>query len=148
MELSPPGNTSSATAYPRESKCTDVWCVVHLHEVFHAYVCYALTPPSPHPGPSRGRTCDPDAEIFGFDTLTTEEQACVREELQKTGIPEHLKEIDPEDPKFLGKKELPRVPAPSAVSLSLLPYQEEGYGWMVRQEREHHCRGGILADEM
>ena len=43
---------------------------------------------------------------------------------------------DPEDPAFLGIRELPRKAAPASVVLNLLPYQEEGFGWMVAQEEE------------
>lgn len=82
---------------------------------------------------------------------------------------------DPEDPAFLGARVLSRKAAPAAVVLKLLPYQEEGYGWMVAQEANEAgpsssssgggggggaaaaaagattrtgVRGGILADEM
>ena len=69
------------------------------------------------------------------------------EELAKTDVPSHLTAIDPEDPAFLGERDLPRVKAPASVVLNLLPYQEEGYGWMAEQE-VGPIQGGILADEM
>ena len=52
----------------------------------------------------------------------------------------------PSDPNFVKKKVLKRLPAPPNIILPLLPYQEEGHGWMLEQEKEHG--GGILADEM
>ena len=48
----------------------------------------------------------------------------------------------------MGDRVLERARAPAAVRLALLPYQEEGFGWMVKQEAEHQVQGGILADEV
>jgi hypothetical protein len=42
-----------------------------------------------------------------------------------------IKTSDPEDPAFLKVDTLPRLKAPDSIVLDLLPYQEEGYGWMV-----------------
>ena len=66
---------------------------------------------------------DCESQVFGFHDLTEEEQQLVKEELRKTDIPSHLKRVDPEDPEFLQRKVLPRVPPPRLVTLPLLPYQ-------------------------
>lgn len=83
-----------------------------------------------------------------MDGLSKSEQREVMDEIKRTDVPEHLKAIDPEDPDFLGLKDLPRVKAPDCIALDLLPYQEEGFGWMVQQEKDDTRNGGILADEM
>ena len=51
-----------------------------------------------------------------------------------------------QDPNFLKKAVLKAKAPPKSILAKLLPYQEEGYGWMLEQEKTH--RGGILADEM
>ena len=56
--------------------------------------------------------------------------------------------IDPNDPGFLKERTLPRHPPPEALTRPLLPYHEEGLGWMLKQELDEDCGGGILADEM
>ena len=68
----------------------------------------------------QGVSFDP-CEIFGFNSLSLEARNLITEELSSKEIPHHLKAIDPEDPEFLGAKELTRVRAPSTVALSLLP---------------------------
>lgn len=37
---------------------------------------------------------------------------------------------------------------PPGLNITLLPFQREGLGWLVRQEKETVYKGGILADEM
>ena len=57
--------------------------------------------------------------------------------------------IDPHDPAFLPQRALPRVAPPPNISAQLLPFQEEGLGWMLGRERlPPGGRGGVLADEM
>jgi len=60
-------------------------------------------------------------EVYGLGALSEEDRAIAVAELSSTEIPEHLKAIDPEDPAFLGAKQLERVKAPETVALSLLP---------------------------
>mmetsp|Transcript_9849 Transcript_9849/g.24246 ORF Transcript_9849/g.24246 Transcript_9849/m.24246 type:complete len:1443 (-) Transcript_9849:103-4431(-) len=90
---------------------------------------------------------DVDAEIYGIDQLKKSEAKKVKEEVVKTDVPEHLKELDPADPKFLNKKQLKPAPQPPQIKLPMLPYQREGLGWMIAQEKSS-SKGGILADEM
>lgn len=40
------------------------------------------------------------------------------------------------------------VEQPPGLNTQLLPFQKEGLGWLIRQERESVYKGGILADEM
>ena len=92
--------------------------------------------------------CVPSKHVYDFSKLDKEQQAAVVAELAEVEAPAHLKTLDPEDPTFLGERKLSRTAAPPTVALQLLPYQEEGFGWMVKQEAEHQVQGGILADEM
>ena len=69
-------------------------------------------------------------------------------EVKKKGLPSHIKKIDPNDPDFLKSRKLKRVKAAKTVTAKLLPYQEEGLGWMLSQENDTKYKGGILADEM
>jgi len=94
-----------------------------------------------------GEDVKPDKEVHGFRELLKEDQALVREELKKKGIPSHWESIDPETVVKREPGSLPRQPAPPAVVLPLLPFQEEGLAWMVRQEGTP-LKGGVLADEM
>jgi DNA repair protein RAD16 len=59
-------------------------------------------------------------------------------------------EFVPVDPDELIRKAWDRpLPAPRELLLPLLPYQQEGLGWMVHQENgSDRIHGGILADEM
>eukprot|EP00940_MAST-03C_sp_MAST-3C-sp2_P001866 g1866.t1 len=92
-----------------------------------------------------GSTCK---EVFGMNELLEEDRKLVKLELAKEGLPDHIKKIDPTDPTFLTKRVLKRVKPCKEVDAKLLPYQEEGLGWMLAQENEAKHRGGILADEM
>jgi hypothetical protein len=65
-----------------------------------------------------------------------------------TLTPNPHQEIDPSDPAFTKRGPLPEVEPPSMISLTLLPYQKEGHGWMVQQELNPDYRGGVLADEV
>lgn len=56
--------------------------------------------------------------------------------------------IDPSDPAFTKAGPLPEVEPPDMISLTLLPYQKEGHGWMLKQEQDPEFRGGVLADEV
>ena len=87
------------------------------------------------------------ADLFnrcqGFAELYSEEQ---NDLLQvKLDDPEKLTVYDMKD---LVKRVLTeRLPAPRDLLVELLPFQAEGYAWMVNQELGT-TRGGILADEM
>ena len=62
-----------------------------------------------------------------------------------TTPPSHLKTFDPNAAEK--KKALPKVQPPPSVTLELLPFQQEGLGWMLSQEKGR-LGGGILADQM
>ena len=85
---------------------------------------------------------------YAFDKLKPEDQKALVTELKQSDPPAHIKTIDPNDPSFLKKKTLDRVAPPVELKMPLLPYQQEGHGWMRAQEADDTCRGGILADEM
>lgn len=85
--------------------------------------------------------------IYGFDALNKEQQALVEREVTSTTIPEHMKPIDPNDASFTVSAVHPEAEQPPNMRLALLPFQREGYGWMLMQERSA-MRGGILADQM
>ena len=78
----------------------------------------------------------------------TEKRKSVLETLTATTVPECSQAIDPTDDAFMGMQhELSRARAPAALKATLLPFQEKGLGWMLKQELSEH-RGGILADDM
>lgn len=83
------------------------------------------------------------ALVHGFSDLTEEFQKEVTDEMSKTDAIK-LASIDPNDPDFMKKNDLTPVKAPPQVLRPLLPYQEEGFGWMLRQEQDDDVRGGIL----
>lgn len=87
-------------------------------------------------------------QIHGLDKLNPKEQAGLKGELSDPEPPAHIEELDPSDASFTKAKALLEVEPPEAITLSLLPYQKEGFGWMVEREADPTCRGGILADEM
>lgn len=86
-------------------------------------------------------------QVSGMCLLKASDRKKVVAELKKTGLPPHLTAIDPDDPNFVRDKVLPAVPTPKLLNASLLPYQQEGIGWLLNQEKSRY-RGGILADEM
>jgi SNF2 family DNA or RNA helicase len=88
---------------------------------------------------------DVETHVYGLDALDGASRASVVAEFSKEDR-EADKTLDPEDAAFLPQRALPRVAPPPNIALPLLPYQEEGFGWMLRRERE--STGGILADEM
>ena len=95
--------------------------------------------------------CGSAQHVYGAADLDDDDQEKVEAELKKSGVPTHIKTIDPDDPNFIKAKTYPRVAPPPSMTLELLPYQEEGHGWMIGQEAKDNgngCRGGILADEM
>lgn len=110
-----------------------------------------------------------EKQIWGLKNLSKDDQELVRShlliqthipihslththqvltEVKKKGLPSHIKKIDPNDPEFLQKRKLKRVKCANTVTATLLPYQEEGLGWMLSQENDTEFKGGILADEM
>ena len=87
-------------------------------------------------------------QIHGLDTLTNPQIVEVQAALARTTAPAHIITLSPDDPSFQPVlRNLPQRPTPSNITMDLLPFQQEGYGWMVAQERQQQ-RGGILADEM
>eukprot|EP00658_Telonema_sp_P-2_P018433 TRINITY_DN17234_c0_g1_i1.p1 TRINITY_DN17234_c0_g1~~TRINITY_DN17234_c0_g1_i1.p1 ORF type:complete len:607 (+),score=111.08 TRINITY_DN17234_c0_g1_i1:191-2011(+) len=86
--------------------------------------------------------------LHGLTDLSPEDQREVMDEITKTEIPEHMKAIDPEDDSLFASQDppVPRKP-PRGLTQRLLPFQEEGLGWMCKQELSG-VRGGILSDEM
>lgn len=85
--------------------------------------------------------------LSGFCNLSLEHQALIRERVDSS-----KSEIDPDDVP-IDPNELVRTnwtvemePA-NELLMPLLPYQKEGLGWMVNQEKSA-VRGGILADEV
>eukprot|EP00493_Phyllostaurus_siculus_P025523 UN25867 len=57
--------------------------------------------------------------------------------------------IDPNDKSFWEKstRVINARPKPDHMVASLLPFQKEGFGWMIDQENSDLC-GGVLADQM
>merc|ERR1711871_1355202 len=88
-----------------------------------------------------------ERDIYGFNDLQSCDKKYVKKEIVSKVIPEKLLPIDPSDPCFLKKQDLHRRKPPPELNASLLPYQEEGFDWMVKREESDDC-GGILADEM
>ncbi|KAJ8599374.1 hypothetical protein CTAYLR_007041 [Chrysophaeum taylorii] len=91
----------------------------------------------------------PERDMFGWSELSPSEQQTVVAELAKEDR-EVDRPLDPSDPAFLPQRALPRVAPPPNIAMTLLPYQEEGFGWMRGRERGEGdgILGGILADEM
>ena len=87
-------------------------------------------------------------EVHGLDKISDADAlAELRAALQRTEPPAHIKALDPEEVDFsIAKNALERVKAPAAMTIPLLPFQEQGFGWMLA--REAQGQGGILADQM
>lgn len=83
--------------------------------------------------------------IYGFSELSQPKQDAVIAEITSDIVPDHLKPLDPDD--LVRRDKLDPVEPPRELLRPLLPYQREGLGWLVRQERSE-LKGGILADEM
>ena len=104
------------------------------------------------------------ALCFGFDALPAEVQQEVRDTagkvVQATKIleddDEYAEDFDGAAAPSLSERLVHRrgvsVPLlskpPEITGATLLPFQLEGYSWMVAQESNPATRGGILADEM
>ena len=105
-----------------------------------------------HPGCHRAEEKNPKrlrAQIFVESGVSEQQVREVVRELTRKSGPQCMKEaLDPEAEDFAaGDARAFRHPAPAELTQPLLPFQEEGLGWMLRQE-ESDVRGGILADEM
>jgi DNA repair protein RAD16 len=98
-------------------------------------------------------------EVHGWDEVEDPSEIVeLSEHLVRTVPPDHIGgEINVEDESFLKsavsaqkkhKSNPPRLPAPSSMTVKLLPFQEEGHAWMLDREKNSVERGGILADEM
>ena len=105
-----------------------------------------------HPGCHRAESKDPKKlrkQIYvalGVPEATVKE--VVRELTKKGGVDCMKNALNPEAEDFAaGNARAFRHPAPAELTQPLLPFQEEGLGWMLRQE-DTDVRGGILADEM
>jgi DNA repair protein RAD16 len=100
---------------------------------------------------------------FGFSELSPEEQDEVREHGGKPSLPRVI--LNDEDADYADDFEAPADfsdrlvhrrgisvplldPPVEITGATLLPFQREGYSWMVAQESNPNIRGGILADEM
>lgn len=83
--------------------------------------------------------------IHGLSAFSPSTQETIIQEVISNKIPEHLIALDPTDLPKRGKLE--EVVPPKGLLQHLLPYQKEGLGWMIEQEKSAY-KGGILADEM
>ena len=85
--------------------------------------------------------------LNGFSSLPEDKQNLIRERVTSSSHEVDLDNI-PIDPNELVRKTWNKELEPvNELLMPLLPYQKEGLGWMVNQERSA-VRGGILADEM
>ena len=92
------------------------------------------------------RLSDLVSKCQGFSELTTELQECILSLPPEDLSAKSSKAVD--SLKDLVKRVLlPTHPPPNELLVSLLPFQAEGFAWMVNQELSS-TRGGILADEM
>lgn len=94
--------------------------------------------------PPNIKVCD---ALNGFCGLPEDKQSLIRERVTSS-----RHQVDPEnipiDPNELVRKTWSEELEPvNELLMPLLPYQKEGLGWMVNQEKSA-VRGGILADEM
>jgi hypothetical protein len=90
-------------------------------------------------------------EVYGLSTLDASQVVYARDQMAKTCRPEHIEVFDLAA-EAAAKSPPPKEPVakretPEAMTISLLPFQEESLGWMLHRERMAD-RGGILADEM
>jgi len=86
--------------------------------------------------------------IHGLDVLKRDDAKAVVDELKSKETPHWLVPLDVTDPGFCKSAiVMRRVSGPSRLNATLLPFQEEGLGWMLDQEAGD-VKGGILADEM
>ena len=94
-----------------------------------------------------GHECLP-MRIFGFESLTAEQQSIVLDEVTRLDAPAHFEALQPDDLVKRGK--LPEAETPPTLLQNLLPFQREGIWWMVQREQSEDSgtRCGILADEM
>ena len=105
-----------------------------------------------HPGCHRTEEKDSKRlreKIFVESGVSEQQVREVLRELTRKSAPQCMRDtLDPEAEDFaVGDARAFRHPAPAELTQPLLPFQEEGLGWMLRQE-DSAVRGGILADEM
>eukprot|EP01012_Entosiphon_sulcatum_P067451 TRINITY_DN9716_c0_g1_i1.p1 TRINITY_DN9716_c0_g1~~TRINITY_DN9716_c0_g1_i1.p1 ORF type:complete len:1165 (-),score=253.85 TRINITY_DN9716_c0_g1_i1:69-3533(-) len=91
-------------------------------------------------------TFDAARDIHGFGAMSKDHCAEIEQELARSDIPGHLQPLDP-DIIVQATRKITPCPTPAALQQPLLPFQEEGVGWMCAQELSPY-KGGILADEM
>mmetsp|Transcript_9469 Transcript_9469/g.11786 ORF Transcript_9469/g.11786 Transcript_9469/m.11786 type:complete len:1115 (+) Transcript_9469:115-3459(+) len=86
-------------------------------------------------------------DIAGYDELGEEEKDSIAERVKASAF-EVDQDYEPVNPDEMVREEWreKREPPPEVI-LPLLPYQQEGLGWMYHQEQTDF-HGGILADEM
>ena len=91
-----------------------------------------------------------EPKVHGLAALASAaDRKAVLREITRKDKPKCMEnEVKPEDADFLaGPSRAFRHPSPPELTQPLLPFQEEGLGWMLAQE-ETAVKGGILADEM
>mmetsp|Transcript_13524 Transcript_13524/g.49201 ORF Transcript_13524/g.49201 Transcript_13524/m.49201 type:complete len:1275 (-) Transcript_13524:156-3980(-) len=86
-------------------------------------------------------------QVHGLKDLKPSDAADVLAELASTEKPAKVKMLDPNSAEFARSREIVKAKSPPELLQPLLPFQEEGVGWMLAQEAGT-IRGGILADEM
>ncbi len=89
---------------------------------------------------------EPD-EVEGYEDLDEENAKLLQDRIEESVglIDENYKPIKPEE--LVRKEWTEPLESPSELLMPLLPYQNEGLGWLNNQENTPY-RGGILADEM
>jgi DNA repair protein RAD16 len=96
----------------------------------------------------------------GFETLTEDERkeavetAGKPEQILQDPNPEYADDFDDEQPlsaRLVHRRGVSVQLLPQPIEITgakLLPFQQEGFSWMVAQEANSSTKGGILADEM
>eukprot|EP00927_Polykrikos_kofoidii_P070844 TRINITY_DN67222_c0_g1_i1.p1 TRINITY_DN67222_c0_g1~~TRINITY_DN67222_c0_g1_i1.p1 ORF type:complete len:1007 (+),score=209.45 TRINITY_DN67222_c0_g1_i1:91-3111(+) len=86
-------------------------------------------------------------KVLGYDALKKPDRHEFRAYLSGEFGNDEIEEA-PRFPTVPAVRELTPRSAPAALRIALLPFQEEGLGWMLDREADASTRGGILADEM
>ncbi len=86
-------------------------------------------------------------EVDGYEDLDEENARVLEDRIAESAglVDENYKPIKPEE--LVRKEWTEPLESPSELLMPLLPYQNEGLGWLNNQENTLY-RGGILADEM
>mmetsp|Transcript_20428 Transcript_20428/g.37974 ORF Transcript_20428/g.37974 Transcript_20428/m.37974 type:complete len:1566 (+) Transcript_20428:272-4969(+) len=89
-------------------------------------------------------------EVFGLDSVPEDEMPAVEQALNRIKPPNVDESLNPDSSEFeaaLKTTIVNRLPTPSAMTSTLLPFQQEGLWWLFNQE-EKDIMGGLLCDEM